>query len=62
MPHFLVGKGNAIPVEAWAGPAGSRRLRLPNFMTIGTWRWEGCQPYAPAALTPQEILLVFIYF
>ena len=29
-------------------------------MTVDTWRWQGCQPYAPAALTPQEIFLVLI--
>jgi type IV secretory pathway component VirB8 len=29
-------KGKAIPVQAWRGPEGSRRLRLPDFMTIGT--------------------------
>jgi hypothetical protein len=22
--------------------------------TIGTWRWQGCQPYAPAAFTPRK--------
>jgi hypothetical protein len=22
-------------------------------MTFGTWRWWGCQPHAPAALTPR---------
>jgi len=32
-------KGKAIPVQAWTGPVGSRRLRLPGFMTIGTRRW-----------------------
>jgi hypothetical protein len=32
-----------------------------NFKTVGTWRWLGCQPYAPAAFTPQEITLVLIY-
>jgi hypothetical protein len=26
-------------------------LRLPDFKTIGTWRWQGCQPYASAAFT-----------
>jgi len=26
----------AIPLQAWTGPEGSRRLRLPDFMTIGT--------------------------
>ena len=29
-------KGKAIPLQAWTGPEGSRRLRLPDFMTIGT--------------------------
>jgi hypothetical protein len=28
-------KGKAIPLQAWRGPAGSRRLRLPDFKTIG---------------------------
>jgi hypothetical protein len=31
-----------------------------NFQTIGTWRWQGYQPYAPAAITPQRIFLVLI--
>jgi len=30
------GKGKAIPLQAWAGPDGSRRLRLPDFKTVGT--------------------------
>jgi len=30
------GKGKAIPLQAWAGLEGSRRLRLPDFKTIGT--------------------------
>jgi hypothetical protein len=30
------GKGKAVPIQAWAGPEGSRRLRLADFMTIGT--------------------------
>jgi len=31
------GKGTdkAIPVQAWTGPEGSRKLRLPDFKTIG---------------------------
>jgi len=28
--------GKAILVQAWRGPEGSRRLRLPDFMTVGT--------------------------
>jgi len=30
------GKGKTVPLEAWTGPEGSRRLRLPDFKTIGT--------------------------
>jgi hypothetical protein len=37
------------------GPEGSRRLRLPDFQTIGTWRWQGCQSSAPATFTPRHI-------
>jgi hypothetical protein len=29
-------KGKAIPLQACTGPEGSRRLRLPDFKTIGT--------------------------
>jgi len=29
-------KCKAIPLEAWTGPEGSRRFRLPDFKTIGT--------------------------
>jgi len=29
-------KGKTIPLEAWKGPEGPRRLRLPDFKTIGT--------------------------
>ena len=28
----------AIPLQAWAGPEGSRILRLQDFKTVGTWR------------------------
>jgi len=29
-------KGKAIPLQAWTGPEGSGRLRLPDVQTIGT--------------------------
>jgi hypothetical protein len=29
-------KGKAIPLQALTSPDGSRRLRLPDFKTIGT--------------------------
>jgi len=33
------GKDKTIPLQAWTGPEDSRRLRLLDFKTIGTWRW-----------------------
>jgi hypothetical protein len=27
------GKGKAVPLQAWSGPEGSRKLRFPNFVT-----------------------------
>jgi hypothetical protein len=37
--HLLVlsgkGKGKAVPLQAWSGPEGSRKLRFPDFMTTG---------------------------
>ena len=35
-------KGTAILLQTRTGPEGSRRLRLPDFKTFGTWRWYGC--------------------
>ena len=58
----LDGTGTAVPLQAWTGPEGSSRLRPPDIKTIGTWRWQGCQPYAPAAFIPQEIILVLMSF
>jgi len=29
-------KVKAIPLQAWTGPEGSRRLRLPDFKKIST--------------------------
>ena len=27
------GKGKAVPLQAWTGPEGSRKLRFPDFVT-----------------------------
>ena len=27
-------KGNAVQLQAWTGPEGSRMLRLPDFVTM----------------------------
>jgi hypothetical protein len=31
--YHLVGKGKAVPLQAWGGPEGSRKLRFPDFLT-----------------------------
>jgi len=33
VPCILVGKGKAVPLRAWSGPEGSRKLRFPVLMT-----------------------------
>jgi hypothetical protein len=37
--HFVLAvgvvEGKANPLEAWIGPEGSRRFRLPDFKTVG---------------------------
>jgi hypothetical protein len=30
---IAVMKGKAVPLQAWSGPEGSRKLRFPGFMT-----------------------------
>jgi hypothetical protein len=32
-PHDVKGKGKAVPLQAWSGPVGSRKLRFPDYMT-----------------------------
>jgi hypothetical protein len=27
------GNGNAVPLQVWSGPEGSRKLRFPDFIT-----------------------------
>ena len=50
-------KGNAVPLQAWTGPEGSRKLRLPDFVTTAQ---DGGRLSALRAnrLYPQEIPLV----
>ena len=28
------GKDKAVPLQAWTGPEGSRKLRFPDYMTV----------------------------
>ena len=51
-------EGKAIPVQAWAGPDGSRRLRVPHFEIIGTQRWLRLSALLTNCLYPPGIISV----
>jgi hypothetical protein len=36
LSRYVIVKGKVIPLQAWTGPEGSRRLRFLDFKTIGT--------------------------
>ena len=48
-------KGKGLPQQAEVAQGVPGRLRLRIFLTFGTARVVGRQPYAPAAFTPGEI-------
>jgi len=54
---IYIGIGKAVPLQAWSGPEGSRKLRFPDFMTTAQ---NGGQPYAPAAFIHRKMFLVLI--
>jgi len=35
----VIGTVKAVRVQPWTGREGSRRLRLPDFMTVGALKW-----------------------
>jgi len=31
--NVVLGKDKAVPLQAWSGPEGARKLRFPDYMT-----------------------------
>jgi len=56
---FHIGKGKTVPLQAWTGPEGSRKLRLPDFVTT-TQDGGRLSALRTGRLYSQEILLVLI--
>jgi len=57
--EYVFKYGRAVPLQAWSGPEGSRKLRFPDFVTTGQ---DGGRLSAlrTGRLYPQEMLLALI--
>ena len=53
-------KVKAVPLQAWTGPEGSRKLRFPDFMTTAQDDGKVVTLTHRPPLSPMEILLVLI--
>jgi hypothetical protein len=57
---LIRGKVKAVPLQAWTGPEGSRKLRFPDFVTTAQDGGKVVSLKHRPLFTPQEIHPVFI--
>ena len=50
----------SVPLQAWSGPEGSRKLRFPDFMTTAQGGGKVVSHTHRPHLPPMEILLLLI--
>jgi hypothetical protein len=53
--YIVKGKGKAVPLHAWSGPEGSRKLRFPDFMTTAQ---DGGKVVSPTHRPPLPSILI----
>jgi len=53
------GKGKAVPLRAWTGPEGSRKLGFPDFVTVARGG-GGLSALCAGRVCPQNIILVLV--
>ena len=59
MLSYRTNKCKTVPLQAWSGPEGSRKLRIPDFMTTAQ-DGDKLSALSTGCLYPQEMLLVLI--
>jgi hypothetical protein len=55
---IYVKKGKAVPLQAWSGPEGFRKLRFPDFLTTAQDGVRVVSPTHRPPLPPERLLVL----